>query len=69
MLKVNSGITEISGTKETVLAELTVLMQTLVKQEVCTLDDIDECVKLSKKTEEELKKDILDILLKMLDSL
>lgn len=67
MIKVGNGVLEISGTTIDILAELTSVMHELVvNMEVISKDDLDMCVKLAVKSDEEVNKEANECLQKIL---
>ena len=73
MLKVENGEIEIRGKQLRLMAEYTNLTHQLIENKVFTEEDVDECIKLAKKSmkevEEEAKKCIDDLLTKLLEDL
>lgn len=55
MIKVNEGLVQVRGNKETIMAEISMLVHTVVGvTKILTKEDIDECLKLGYMTDEEL---------------
>lgn len=59
MIKKTDMAIEVRGSKATIMADLTVIMRNLVKSGSFTNEDIDECVRTSRLTEEEVKAETL----------
>ena len=59
MIKKTDTIIEVRGTGSTIMADLTVIMRHLVKSCGFKNEDIDECVRMSRLTEEEAKAETL----------
>lgn len=55
MINVKKGLVQVRGNKETIMAEIAVLVHTVVDvTKFLTKEDIDECLKLAYMTDEEL---------------
>lgn len=59
MIKKTDTIIEVRGTKARIMADLTMIMRHLIESGNFTDDDIDECVRVSRQTEEEVKAETL----------
>ena len=59
MIKKTDTTFEVSGTKPKIMTDLTMIMRHLIESGNFTNEDIDECVKASRKTEEEIKEEAL----------
>lgn len=55
MIKVNEGLVHVTGDKATIMAEISMLVHTVVRvTKTLTKEDINECIKLAYMTDEEL---------------
>ena len=59
MIKKTDTVIEVRGTGSAIMADLTVIMRHLVKSCGFKNEDIDECVRMSRLTEEEVKAETL----------
>ena len=55
MIYVKHGATSISGAKDVLMAEFTVLLKNLKNFHIFNDEDIDECFKISKMSSEEIR--------------
>ena len=69
MLKSCLGKIEVEGKKPIIQAELSTLLQTLRDDKILTDEEIDECIKNSRMTEEEMKKLRDDMISKLSENL
>lgn len=56
MLRVSEGEVEIRGKKIDLMAEYTHLTHRLIECDAFTVSDIDECVRIAKKSEKEVEE-------------
>ena len=56
MLKIDNGLVAVKGTKIDLLAEYTTLTHRLLVENTFTLADLDCCIELAKKSEDDLQK-------------
>ena len=71
MLKVNKGNIEINGIEPTIRAEFSMLVRTLYKEEVLSMEEIEEAVETGLMSDKELNKifrEKMDELLKEIKS-
>lgn len=59
MIKKTDTTVEFRGTKSRIMTDLTMIMRSLIESVSFTNDDIDECVRMSRLTEEEAKAEAL----------
>lgn len=60
MIKKTDTVIEVSGTKARIMTDLTMIMRNLVESGNFTIEDIDECVRMSRLTEDEVKAEALN---------
>ena len=65
----NAGVVEIRGRKFELMAEFTVIIRELKNMRVLTDDDIKECLEQASKSDEELSKEINDMIEELFDSI
>ena len=58
MIFVNNELTMVEGKKVLIMAEFTQLVNTFLKKNHFTSEDVDLCIKTAMKSEEEIKSDI-----------
>ena len=59
MIKKTDTTIEVRGTKAKIMTDLTMIMRHLIESGNFTNEDIDECVRISRQTEEEVKAETL----------
>lgn len=59
MIKKTDTTVEFRGTKSKIMTDLTMIMRSLIESGSFTNDDVDECVRMSRLTEEEAKAETL----------
>lgn len=57
MIKVDFGSIEYKGSKVRLMAEFTTIINQFLKEGVIDNDDLNECIKLAKKSDDELAED------------
>lgn len=57
MIKVELGSIEYKGNKVCLMAEFTTIINEFLKEGIINNDDLDECIKLAKKFDDELYED------------
>lgn len=65
MISCDKGKIEIEGRKPVIMAELTSLVRAFIGEQVLTEDEVDECIDLAKKSEEEIDDGIDSMIDKM----
>lgn len=65
MISCDKGQIEIEGRKPVIMAELTSLVRAFIGEQVLTEDEVDECIDLAKKSEEEIDDGIDSMIDKM----
>lgn len=65
MISCDKGQIEIEGYKPAIMAELTSLVHAFIGEQVLTEDEVDECIDLAKKSEEEIDDGIDSMIDKM----
>lgn len=57
MIKVDFGSIEYEGSKVCLMAEFTTIINQFLKEGIIDNDDLNECIKLAKKSDDELAED------------
>ena len=63
------GVVEIRGRKFELMAELSVIIRELRNMRVLTDDDVKDCLEQASKSDEELSKEINDMIKELFDSI
>lgn len=61
MIKVSKGCLEIEGKKSLVKTELVVLIHIILEKEILSKNEIQECIKIGLKTEEEVNRELKEL--------
>ena len=69
MLRVNDREIEICGCQLELMVEYTMLTHRLMEVEAFTKEDVDRCVELASKSEEDVQKEAKETVLGILDGL
>ena len=62
MISYESGKVKISGTKVELLAEMTTLMNAMIREDIAEADDLTECVRLASLSKDDLDKEVSNVL-------
>lgn len=69
MIKVNRGLVEVNGTKKNIKTELSVLVHALYYDEILSIEEIEKCFEMGKKSDKEIEEEVNKKIKKFLNKL